>query len=138
MKHEILFYNKTSKSVPEKFIKTVIEKALNFLEIKQPVEMAVLVVDKEEIKRLNRVWRKKNKAVDELSFGFDSRKTAKFAEKFNNVLNLGEIVVNAEKISDKKHLPEIVIHSLLHLLGYSHTRMEGLENKIIKNLENIN
>ena len=66
MKHEILIYNKTREKIPEKFIKITIAKALRFLKLKQPVEMAVLVVDKKEIQRLNKIWRKKNKTPDEL------------------------------------------------------------------------
>lgn len=135
MKHEILVYNKTRKRVPEKFIKTVVLKALDLLKLKQSVELAVLVVDKKEIKRLNKIWRKVNKVPDELSFGLNSRQIRGLAKGCDSVLSLGEIVINVKKISDKNHLPKILIHSLLHLLGYSHRRMEGLENKILKSLE---
>ena len=134
MKHEILIYNKTRKRIPEKFIKTVIIKTLDFLRIKQPVAMAVLVIGKEEIKMLNKVWRKKNEAPDELSFGLNSRKNEKFANEYNGVLELGEIVVNIEKISEKKYLSKILVHGLLHLLGYNHSRIEILEKRIYKNL----
>lgn len=135
MKHEILIYNETRRRVPEKLIKSVILKALQFLRPKQPVELAVLVLDREEIKRLNKVWRKKGETPDELSFGLNSRKTARLAKSAYGVLSLGEIIINAEKISDKNRLPKILIHSLMHLLGYSHRQMEGLENKILKSLE---
>jgi len=142
MKHEILIYNKTRRRAPEKLIKSVIFKMLQFLRIKQPVELAVLVVDKSEIKRLNKIWRKTNKAPDELSFGLNSRQTAELAKFNKNVLSLGEIVLNVEKISDRNHLPKILIHSLLHLLGYHHEKsraqakkMEHLEKKILNNLE---
>lgn len=127
MKHEILIYNKTRKKIPEKSIETAITKALRFLKLKQPIEMAVLVVDKKEMLRLNKTWRKKNKIPDELSFGLNSRNSAVVAKAQNKVLNLGEIVVNVEKISDKKNLPKILIHALLHLFGYNHTQMEKLE-----------
>ncbi len=135
MKHEILVYNKTRKRVPEKFMKTVVLRALDLLKLKQPVELAVLVVGQAEIRKLNKVWRKKNEVPDELSFGFNSRQMPPFAKSFPNMLSLGEIIINAEKISDKNRLPKILIHSLLHLLGYSHGQMEGLENKILKSLK---
>ncbi len=139
MKHEILIYNKTRRRVPKRFIVLVILEALQFLKLKQPIQLAVLIVDKEEIKRLNKIWRKVDKTPDELSFGLNSRfstgRVMKFAKGFQSVLNLGEIIVNVEKIFDKNHLPMILIHSLLHLLGYSHGRMEGLENKILKSLK---
>ena len=133
--HEVLIYNQTKVRVPEKFIEDVILKTLNFLKLKQPVELAVLVVDKKEIKRLNKIWRKTNETSDELSFGLNSRQTAGLAKGLHSMLSLGEIMINAEKISDKNYLSKILIHSLLHLLGYSHRRMAGLENKILKSLE---
>ncbi|MEK7578633.1 MAG: rRNA maturation RNase YbeY [Patescibacteria group bacterium] len=134
MKHEILIYNKTQKKAPEKFIKIVILKTLIFLKLKQPVELAVLVVDKEEIKRLNKIWRRVNETPAELSFGLNSRQTARLANGFYSMLNLGEIIINAEKISKRDYLSEILIHSLLHLLGYSHGKMESLEKEIFRHL----
>ena len=134
MKHEILIYNKTREKIPEKFIKNTITKALSFLKLKQPIEMAVLIVEKKEILRLNKIWRKKNKTPDELSFGLNSRKAAVFAKEQNSVLNLGEIVVNVEKISDKKYLSEILIHALLHLFGYNHLQIEKLEKKLFNHV----
>ncbi len=133
--HEVLIYNQMKVRVPKKFIEDVILKTLNFLKLKQPVELAVLVVDKKEIKRLNKIWRKTNETSDELSFGLNSRQTAGLAKGLHSMLSLGEIMINAEKISDKNYLSKILIHSLLHLLGYSHRRMAGLENKILKSLE---
>jgi len=130
MKHEVLICNQTQEKVPKKFIKTTIEKALRFMKLKQPMEMAVLIVEKKEMLRLNKIWRKKNEVPDELSFGLNSRKAAVVAKKQNDVLNLGEIVVNVEKISDKKYLSKILVHSLFHLLGYSHKQMKKIEEKI--------
>ncbi len=135
MKHEILIYNKTRKRVPEKFMKIIVLRALDLLKLKQPVELAVLIVDKEEIKRLNKIWRKINETPDELSFSLNSRQTAEVAKGLRSMLSLGEIIINAEKISDKNYLSKILIHSLLHLLGYSHRRMGSLESKVIKKLE---
>lgn len=130
MKHEILVYNKTRKRIPKDFIESVILRALIFLKVKRPVELAVLVVSRTEIKMLNEVWRKKDEIPDELSFGLNTRKFNTFAKSGKSVLNLGEIVLNAQKISNKKHLSKLLIHSLLHLLGYSHKQMERIEDKI--------
>ncbi len=134
MKHEVLIYNETRKKIPKEFIESVILRALKFLKLKQPVELAVLVVDKEEIKRLNKIWRKLNETPDELSFGLNSRQKEGLAKGHYGMLSLGEIIINAEKISDKNYLSKILIHSLLHLLGYSHRRMKGLEKEIFKHL----
>lgn len=142
MKYEILVYNQTKSEIPEEFIKDIISKTLNFLKLKRPAELAVLVVSAEEIRKLNKIWRKKDCAPEELSFGLNSRSSVgetKFAKKQNRVLELGEIVLNVEKISDKSYLSRLLIHSMLHLLGHNHERsgvqakkMEQLETKILK------
>jgi len=139
MKHEILIYNKSRKKIPEEFIKATITKVLRFLKLKQPVETAVLVVGQAEIRRLNKIWRKKNEVPDELSFGLNSRQTAGLAKGLYSMLSLGEIVINVKKVSNKNYLSKILIHSLLHLLGHYHEKsrkeakkMERLEAKIFK------
>ena len=136
MKHEILVYNKTSQKTPKKFIVQAILKALNFLKIKQQVELAVLVVNRNEIKKLNNFWRGKNKIVDELSFGLNSRKAVRFVKDNNSVLELGEIVVNVDKISDRGYLSKILVHGLLHLLGRHHEK-SATEAKKTERLEEI-
>ena len=57
------------------------------------------------------------------------------------MVSLGEIVINVEKIRDKKYLTTLLVHSLLHLLGYNHEKstakakkMKKLEEKILKHL----
>ena len=145
MKHEILIYNKTKRRIPKKFILDVISRTLNFLKLKQPAELAVLIVSAEEIRKLNKIWRKKNYTPDELSFGLNSRKSSIFAKGNINVINLGEIVISSEKIRDKKYLITILIHSLLHLLGYDHEKstvkakkMERFERKILSQILSTN
>ena len=142
MKHEILIYNQTKVRVPKKFIEDIISTALDFLKLKQPAELAVLIVSAEEIRKLNKIWRKKKYTPDELSFGLNSRKVTKLAKEQNKVLELGEIVVNVDKISDKNNLAKILVHSLLHLLGYNHEKSktealktERLEAKTLKHLK---
>lgn len=142
MKHEILIYNQTKQKVPKMLIKETILKSFQFLKLKQPAELAVLVVSSSEIKRLNKVWRNKNYIPDELSFGLNSRQKVKFAKRKNNVLELGEIVINSSKISHRNKLAEILVHSLLHLFGKHHEnsraeaeKMERLEKKVLKYLK---
>ncbi|MDO8591158.1 MAG: rRNA maturation RNase YbeY [bacterium] len=141
MKHEILIYNKTKRRVPEKLIKLIISGALKFLKLKQPVELAVLVLNRADIKRLNKIWRGKNNVPDELSFGYNSRQTVEFAEGYSNMVSLGEIAVNVDGIFNRKHLSKILVHALMHLLGRHHEKsaaeakkIERLEERILKHL----
>jgi len=144
MKHEILIYNKTRDKIPKEFIENLISQALNFLKIKQPVELAVLVVDKNEIKRLNKIWLNKNYTPDELSFGLNSHQKRnlpagrqEFAKTKNKVLELGEVFINSKKTNNKKHLTKLLIHSLLHLLGHHHEKSEVQANKMEKLEEKV-
>lgn len=148
MKHEILIYNKTHCKISKKFISDTVSEILEFVKLKQPVELAVLVVSAEEIRELNKIWRHKNYTPDELSFGLNSRQNEIFAKKQNKVLELGQIVINVaclpvgkDKIFDKNKFFKILVHSLLHLLGFNHEKsrvkaekMDRLERKILKYL----
>src|SRR3989344_1438162 len=92
---------------------------------------ADLVDDKNEIKRLNKIWLNKNYTPDELSFGLNSHQKRnlpagrqEFAKTKNKVLELGEVFINSKKTNNKKHLTKLLIHSLLHLLGHHHEKSE--------------
>ena len=145
MKHEILIYNKTHEKISKEFIESVILRTFDFLKLKQPMELAVLVVDGDEIKRLNKIWRHESDMPDELSFGLNSRLPVgevKFAKKQNRVLELGEIIINVDKIFNRNNFAKILIHSLLHLLGHHHEKsaaeakkIDQLEKRILKNLK---
>lgn len=85
-------------------------------------KVSVALVKKEEIRKINFKYRKKDKATDVLSFSCDEKN---FPE--NNLL--GEIVIcpskvreNAEKfnLSFQKELSRVLIHGILHLAGYDH------------------
>lgn len=145
MKNEVLIYNQTKSRIPIKYIRKIVFRTIDLLKPKQPTELAVLVVSEKKIRNLNKNWRGVDKAVDELSFGSDSRKLGthqEFAKGDIRVIDLGEIVINVLSVSEKNKIKEILVHSLLHLFGYSHEdsekeakAMEKLERKILKNLE---
>ena len=79
-------------------------------------ELAVSLVSSAEIKKLNKKYRKKDKPTDVLSFTY---------------MNSGEIVLcprtikqNAKRFdgSFKKELNRVLIHGILHILGYDHEK----------------
>ncbi|HEV8384033.1 MAG TPA: rRNA maturation RNase YbeY [Candidatus Acidoferrales bacterium] len=87
-------------------------------------EFAVCFVNAEEMKRLNRKYRGKNKATDVLSFPAAQDGGLKAAPTF-----LGDIAIapgvarrNAKRFGRTVHdeLRILILHGVLHLLGYDH------------------
>lgn len=103
------------------------------LKIKKEISIALL--SPLEIKKLNKIYRHKDKVTDVLSFGLDDKHL------------LGEIVICVEqakkqaqekKQSLQSELKLLVVHGTLHLLGYDHEisakeaeRQEAEEKKLL-------
>jgi len=113
---------------------------------KNNFKFTILLSGDNEIKELNKKFRKKNKATDILSFPFQEKKTLeKMQKKKKKKIYLGEIKINLNKMilksKDKDFLlnfDKIWIHGLAHLLGHRHKTnrdffiMTKLENKLFK------
>ena len=109
-----LFFKKICKAFPKKY---------QFLSKK--ISFSLLLSNNRNIKKLNKVFRKKNKSTDILSFPTD--------KKINISKNsyLGDIIISYDyldkpKLKDPKLFKEKVIklfiHGLLHLLNFDHKK----------------
>ena len=102
----------------------------------------IKIVDENEMIHLNHSYRHKNKATNVLSF------PSQLPEPFKGD-HLGDIaicaaVVEKEALDQKKesesHWAHMVVHGVLHLLGYDHEieedaiKMEALETEILHSL----
>ena len=118
---------------------------LTFKKIKHPIqkgmEINILLTNDNEIQKLNKEYRGKNKPTNVLSF-----------ETMDTTL-LGDIVMSidtllkeakAQKISVKDHYAHLLCHGTLHLLGFDHieedeaNEMEFFEIEILKELKIAN
>jgi probable rRNA maturation factor len=95
--------------------------------IKNKIFCTLLLSGNKEIKKLNNKFRKKNKPTDVLSFPFQSKNEFKKKIIKENEIYLGDIIVNINKIKNKKVLKsfkiefdKLWIHGLVHLLGFDH------------------
>ena len=132
----------------------VIEFTLKEEEVYVKCEVSLLFVDNNEIKRINNETRGINKETDVLSFPmleYEDKKV--FKELYKNYkfsqsdfdgdeLVLGDIVLSLEKAleqskeynhSFEREASYLVVHSVLHLLGYDH--MEDEEKMIMRSRE---
>ncbi len=100
-------------------------------------EVSIVFIDDEEMRKLNMRYRKKNETTDILSFRLNE---GKFADLDPNVL--GDIAISlpqAEKqaaeygITIDCELTRLLVHGVLHLLGYDHIDPE--DSKIMMPLQ---
>ena len=110
---------------------------------KSKMELSVALVGDREMRPLNAKYRKKNKTTDVLSFPADPALPAQAGL-------LGDVIISVEQAKrqarDRKTSLEIemvtlLIHGILHLLGYDHERsqrqakiMATLEQKLLSHL----
>jgi len=105
-------------------------------------ELSVRVVNKEEIRSLNRDYRQKDVATNVLSFPGEA--VHGLPDEADRVL--GDVVVCASVVNDEAaeqgkptehHWAHMLVHGTLHLLGYDHetdaeaAEMEGIEVRIL-------
>ena len=130
-------------SFNENEIKKIVEKStslvLEEMDFKKKYYLSILLTNDEGIKKINKKYRKINKSTNVLSFPQNEQRL--ITEKTSKII-LGDIVISLEKImkesklQNKKfsdHLTHMVIHGLLHLLGFNHEKLKDF--KIMKKKE---
>ena len=135
-------------------INEVCNLALTEEEVNVPYQISLLFVDNNEIREINKDTRGIDKVTDVLSFPMldysedkvfkDIYKNKKFDKIYldGDELVLGDIVLSLERAleqsieynhSFEREASYLVVHSVLHLLGYDH--MEEDEKKIMRSEE---
>lgn len=157
---KIYYDNRTDeKIVPlKKLIRLALTETLKFEGAYKDVEVSLSFVTDEEIKEINKSYRGKNKSTDVLSFPMINYMHEEFfrdltKEELENErdlvsgkVNLGDIVVSLDTIrrqakdfknTFEKELTLMVIHSMLHLMGYDHVNNKKEEKRMFGKQELI-
>ena len=123
LKNKDLFFKKVCKAFPKKY------KFSN-----KNVSFTLLLSNNKNIKKLNKIFRNKNKSTDVLSFPLNK----KF--KISKNTYLGDIIISYNyldkprsqdlKLFEQKVI-KIFIHGFLHLLGFDHKKNKDY-SKMIK------
>jgi probable rRNA maturation factor len=110
-----------------------------------PCEVTLVLTDDDEMRELNRTWRGKDSSTNVLSFPAGEP----VGEAHGEPSPLGDIVLAAETVLEEakhkgipaaNHAAHLVVHGMLHLLGFDHgrdadaERMEALETKVLAGL----
>ena len=133
LKNKKIFFEKICKAFPKKY------KFLN-----KKVTLTLLLSNNQNIKKLNKVFRRKNKSTDILSFPLDKK------IKISKNTYLGDIIISYNYLdkprsqnlkSFKEKVTKLFIHGFLHLLGFDHkknkdySKMLKEENLLFKSVQ---
>ncbi len=118
------------------------------------IELSILLTNDKQVQELNKDYRHKDRPTNVLSFPLLDGKKIKNGDlrKLDltmEYLAIGDIVIAYQSVlkeakeqnkTFEDHLTHLLIHSLLHLIGFDHEKeqdakiMENLEVKILSNL----
>jgi len=125
--------NKTRSKIDLGLIRKITEKFLKYYKLKGK-EVSIAFVGDKTIKKLNKKYRNKNYVTDVLAFAGENDYLGEI------VIDYAQIKRQAKRFSGgvKKELIFILVHGLLHLLGYEdktekdRQEMERLGEEFIK------
>ena len=122
--------------------------------IGEGVEMGLVITGQEKVHELNKTYRGQDKPTDVLAFallpGSDTELGLSFTAPPDGVRHLGEVIISYPQAvqqaeeqhhSQKREVAILVIHGVLHLLGYDHIKsdeavlMSAKEAEILKTVE---
>ena len=118
-------------------------------------ELGLVITDQEKIRELNLVHLGEDEPTDVLSFPMlpesgDEAESGTFVTPPDGIVHLGEVIISYPQAviqaeerqhSVQKEVATLVIHGILHLLGYDHDeseregRMRARESEILARIE---
>lgn len=119
------------------WLKRIIEKTLIAENVPAQVEISLLITGQDRIRELNREYRGKDRPTDVLSFSMSEQKQEDEPTAFigppDGLLHLGEIIISYPQAaiqarehghSVKREMAILMVHGVLHILGYDHEKPE--------------
>lgn len=137
---------------PSAWLKGVVRAALAAEKADNSSEVSILIAGQEKVHELNRTYLDEDSPTDVLSFPLlpPGEDKSAFVAPPDGLMHLGDIVVSlpqaAEQAREHRHstnreIAILVIHGVLHLLGYDHAepeeerKMRQRESLILSGLE---
>ena len=108
------------------------------------IELTIRFSNNSEIQFLNNLWKKNNKPTNVLAFPNNNK-----IDNISSYNYIGDIIISYDKVKNesifykvslKDHLMHLIIHGVLHLMGYDHNNIKSekamikLEKKIIEEI----
>ena len=123
------------------WLQSVAEQALVAQDADSRVELGLVITNQERVQQLNRSYLGKDEPTDVLAFSMlpeplatgESEASSPFVQPPDGVLHLGEVIISYPQAviqaeehqhSVKREIAILIIHGVLHLLGYEHDKPE--------------
>ena len=126
-------FNKTEEKIDKSFVRKVVKHTLKKMEAEKS-EVNIIFVGLEEIHEINKTYRNVDRPTDVISFALeDTDDVTVYEERV-----LGDIYICLDKVHEQakeyghteiREMAFLIVHGLLHLLGYDHMIKE--EEKIM-------
>jgi probable rRNA maturation factor len=147
MKLIVEINNQSGEKIKSNYFSNVVRKTLELSGLnfsgKKEISVSIAMVDKKEIRRLNRIYRKKNAVTDILSFA-EYKNAAILGEDKRPNIFLGELIVCYNDIKEyavkkgtktEHEMANVLSHGILHLASFRHgKKMFGIQEKIVKQM----
>jgi probable rRNA maturation factor len=136
--------------VEKNWLERIARKVLEGEGIASSAEMGLLITDSKTVQKLNRIYRGEDKPTDVLAFqmtpDMNQEPGRSFVSPPDGIRHLGEVVISypqaVKQAQEHGHgvtreLALLIVHGILHLLGYNHElpdeerKMRDKENEIL-------
>ena len=129
-------------SLEVSWLQSVAEQVLIAQDASSNIELSLVITSQERVRQLNRDYLGEDEPTDVLAFSMLPEPAAEgklgadlapFVVPPDGVLHLGEVIISypqaiiqaeEHRHSVKKEIAILIIHGVLHLLGYDHTEPE--------------
>jgi len=156
MEINVLIDEDLERSLEVSWLQSLAEQVLIAQEAGAGVEMGLVIASQERVRQLNRSYRGKDEPTDVLAFSMlpggqmPGADFPPFVQPPDGVCHLGEVIISYPQAviqagehqhSIKKEIAILIIHGVLHLLGYEHgkpepeRRMRAREAEILSCIE---
>jgi probable rRNA maturation factor len=155
MEINILIEEGFEENLGASWLQGIAEQALVTQDIGSGLELGLVITGQERVRQLNRSYLGNDEPTDVLAFpmltepltGGESEASAPFVPPPDGVLHLGEVIVSypqaviqagEHRHSLKKEIAILIIHGVLHLLGYDHGQPEPERRMKTREEETLN
>ena len=117
------------------WLQRLAEQILIAQEVSSSVELGLVIASQERVQQLNRSYRGRDEPTDVLAFSTRENRidSLPFVQPPDGVLHLGEVIISYPQAviqagehqhSIEREIAVLLIHGVLHLLGFEHNKPE--------------